>query len=163
MGSLAQALWPPQPVPESVKALLAKFYTCVDSLHDPNSNTILADEVFHPDGVFQINKRVIRGRHEIAHWRDGAASGSGVVKSTHTVHKVYSLSADGTEVLTTGILALEMSDGRKADSEFACRCLVTEEEGEGARIQEWRGWVDYVPFLKEGLFEKARLYDAGGP
>nr|OQO31936.1 hypothetical protein B0A51_00276 [Rachicladosporium sp. CCFEE 5018] len=163
MPSLTTAAWPFQPIPEPVKALLAKFYACVDAPQDPNSNSILANEVFHPDATFQINKRIIRGREEIAHWRDGAASGGGgVATSTHTVHNVYSLSTEGWEVLTTGTLALEMGDGRKAESEFACRCLVTDEGAEGERIKEWRGWVDYVPFLKEDSFEKGRVYDSGG-
>ncbi|KAK6436239.1 hypothetical protein LTR95_007567 [Oleoguttula sp. CCFEE 5521] len=157
MAALAQAAWPSQHIPEPVKTLIVKFYVCVDAPLDPDSNAVLANDVFHPDASFQINKRVIRGRNEIAHWRDSAASGSGAVIS------ILSLSADGFEVLTTGTLVLEMGDGRKADSEFTCRCLVTKEKGEGAKIKEWRGWVDYVPFLKGGPFEKARVYDAERP
>ncbi|KAK6436238.1 hypothetical protein LTR95_007566 [Oleoguttula sp. CCFEE 5521] len=67
MSSLAQAEWPSQPIPEQVKELLAKFYACVDSPLDPNSDLVLADKVFHTNGTLQFNKRHVRGTDEIAH------------------------------------------------------------------------------------------------
>nr|OQO08220.1 hypothetical protein B0A51_18176 [Rachicladosporium sp. CCFEE 5018] len=162
MSSLAQAAWPSQPIPEQVKELLAKFYACVDSPLELNSNVVLADQVFHSNGSLQFNKRHVRGRDKIANWRDSAGGSDGVVKSAHTVREVYSLSADGNHVLTTGTLAVEMADGRKADSEFACRCLVTHEGEKGAVIKEARVWIDYVPFLDQRMFDKAKQYPAEG-
>jgi len=47
-------------IPEPVKAIIARFYSLVDS-SDPNSSRELAETVFMPDGEFVVNKRSMQG------------------------------------------------------------------------------------------------------
>ena len=54
--------WPSQPVPQTVKDLVARFYTLVDS-DEPCCGRELADTVFAEDGEFVVNKRSMKG-HE---------------------------------------------------------------------------------------------------
>ena len=55
-----QTEWPNPPVPESVKALLKKFYELGDSKAE-DSGRRMAQEVFTPTGQITVNKRKING------------------------------------------------------------------------------------------------------
>ncbi|KAK0111163.1 hypothetical protein ONS95_001540 [Cadophora gregata] len=157
--SLSIAQWPSQPIPEPVKDLISKFYACVDAPQDPNANTVLANEVFLPNGTFTINQRVVQGKEQIQNWRASAASGNQVKVSVHTVEKVYNLDGQGGQVLTTGTLFLEMMGGQKATSVYAARCLVYDVGSANPRIKEWQGWCDYMPYMLAGMFEAPRIYN----
>lgn len=58
------AEWPAQPIPDTIKKVLERFYRFIDS-PDPQAGEKLARKVFTQDGDFVVNKRVMSGRERV--------------------------------------------------------------------------------------------------
>ncbi|KAH0848102.1 hypothetical protein FOPE_01887 [Fonsecaea pedrosoi] len=150
----SSTIWPPAPISPAVKDLLGRFFHLADQ-KDDNVGTVLAEEVFTPDGRFVTANGAFEGKEQIATSRAGAWTV--VTFRKHTVDKVYAtgvnVTGEGvTDIVLTGRLETRTKDGGSVVgtvTDFAARVVFVgggdddDKSGESAgwRIREYQAWI----------------------
>ncbi|XP_014558658.1 hypothetical protein COCVIDRAFT_24912 [Bipolaris victoriae FI3] len=112
MGSNTKdTVWPDHPVPDSVKKLIDRFFSLLDT-QDSNVGNILADEIFASDGRGQLGGHVFAGTEEICKSRDNAWA---TLNARKHVLRVYSSKADASDLLFIAIVAMDLKNGEHVE------------------------------------------------
>ncbi|KAL6251911.1 hypothetical protein RBB50_002121 [Rhinocladiella similis] len=137
-GPLASTVWPRTPIPENVKRLLLRFLHLID-LNDPHAGRALADEVFSSNGVFQSPGGLFRGSQDIILCREDAWNT--IASRSHTIDKVFSGNADGTELIVVGKLFTQTKDTLASTAvEFSAQVEIEASDASSPRMKTWKAY-----------------------
>ncbi|KAJ3548975.1 hypothetical protein NM208_g562 [Fusarium decemcellulare] len=146
MGTATESTkWPEIEVPDSVKQLIDRLFTALDS-QDSNAGSVLAHEIFAADGIAYFGTGHFQGTKELERSRDNAWTT--ITFRRHTLSKVYVDSIEGNDLAFIGHVTMELHNGKIVSGEFTGRIVVRDVENQGKRVELYKIWADSQPLVK---------------
>jgi len=141
---MAQTIWPEGAVPPAVKTWLETLYTLVDS-KDPSAPKRVAALYTEDAVVYGMAGKSI-GTAEIVQARE--KSWDIMESRKHSILRVYTSTADFSDLLLVGSLTAKFKNGKEATDEFIVRLVFKGDTSTDPKASLYQIWADSAPWLK---------------